>query len=96
MLKQLASAPSAANPGKTLHEEAVAGVSLLIAEGDAPTIRWYMDQVMGSAKTTVQHTVEESAVWDALAKVLPQYITDADDCKAFLRSLAAELGAEAD
>lgn len=94
-LAALENADSVKAPGKTLWDDALEALAGLLAEGDGPTVRWYVDQLAGTAKTTTEVVVQETEVFLALGRILPEFFETADACKAFLERLKAELGASA-
>jgi hypothetical protein len=94
-LADIQAAKSEKDGRKNLYADALEGLALLIAEGDGPTIRWYFDQLMGTAKTTVEQLVGDTELFVALGKMLPDYFDTEEDCKVFLHDLKSRIGGTA-
>jgi len=79
--------------GKSTSEVAKDALQSLIDSKDGPTIRWYYDQVIGSPRTSIEHVISNTEMFEALAEVLPGYVPSIETCKEIVVALHSRLTA---
>lgn len=92
VLFQIQNAKSEEGGRQKLYGAALESLAKLLAKGDGPTTRWYFNQLMGTAKTTVSTVVTDSEVYVALGRILSKHLGTEQACEAFLQDLKDELG----
>ena len=85
--------PSECPDYDSIHQMAMEKLGALIAEGDGPTLRWYFDQMIGTARTTVTYAITNENVIKACGVVFSQYIPQ-DKVEEAVALLIKELGAD--
>ena len=66
--------PSASDSGGTLLDDAFQALSELIAQRDGPTVRWFIDQQIGTPKTVQELILPPSDFIVAVATVVHDVI----------------------